>query len=172
MYIEWPTVPMSNNSGNPQPWGHTHYRAAECTKKEAVMAAPFIFIATHKVKPGKLGEFQAWCAEYVDRTIEPNEPRLLAYSAYSDPAANEVTVVQVHPDAESMVHHMSVITDHVARVYSDFLERESRYQIYGTPSAGVLELIQQMDGAAEPPTSQEPFAGFTRLADATTAVRS
>ena len=161
---------MPNNQGDPQPWGNTHYRAAECTNKEAVMATPFIFIGTHKVKPGKLEEFQAWFAEYVDSTIEPNEPRLLAFNAYSDPAANEVTVVQVHPDAESMVHHMSVITDHVARAYSEFLERSSRYQIYGTPRAGVLELMQQMDGAAEPPSSQEPFAGFTRLADA--AVRS
>jgi quinol monooxygenase YgiN len=130
------------------------------------MATPFIFIGTHKVKAGKLEEFQAWFAAYVDSTIEPNEPRLLAFNAYSDPAANEVTVIQVHPDAESMVHHMSVITDHVAHAYSEFLERESRYQIYGTPGAGVLEVIQRMDGAAERPTSQEPFAGFTRLTGA------
>jgi hypothetical protein len=147
----------------PAALGNTHYRAAECTNEEAVMAAPFIFIGTHKVKAGKFEEFLVWFSEYVDTTIEPNEPRLLAFNAYSDSAANEVTVVQVHPDAESMVHHMSVITDHVAHAYSEFLERESRYQIYGTPRAGVLELMQQMDGAAEPPSSQEPFAGFTRL---------
>jgi hypothetical protein len=30
--------------------------------KEAVMTAPFIFIGTHKVKPGKLEEFKAWFA--------------------------------------------------------------------------------------------------------------
>ena len=42
-------------------------------------------------------------------------------------------------------------------------ERESSWQIYGTPRAGVLELIQKMGGNDETPTSQEPFAGFTRL---------
>jgi quinol monooxygenase YgiN len=127
------------------------------------MAAPFIFIGTHKVKPGKLEEFEAWFADYIDNTVEPNEPRLLLFEAYTDPKANVVTVVQVHPDAESMVHHMEVITDHVTTAYANFLERESQYQIYGTPRAGVLELVQQMDGSEEAPTSQEPFAGFTRL---------
>jgi quinol monooxygenase YgiN len=127
------------------------------------MAAPFIFIGTHKVKPGKLEEFEAWFANYIDTTVEPNEPRLLLFEAYTDPKANVVTVVQVHPDAESMVHHMEVITDHVTTAYANFLERASQYQIYGTPRAGVLELVQQMDGSDEAPTSQEPFAGFTRL---------
>jgi quinol monooxygenase YgiN len=131
--------------------------------KEVVMAAPFIFIGTHKVKPGKLEEFKAWFANYIDTTVEPNEPRLLSFEAYADPVANVVTVVQVHPDAESMVRHMEVITEHVATAYVNFLERESSWQIYGTPRAGVLELVQQMAGDDEMPTSQEPFAGFTRL---------
>jgi quinol monooxygenase YgiN len=131
--------------------------------KEAVMAAPFIFIGTHKVKPGKLEEFKAWFADYINTTVEPNEPRLLSFEAYADPKANVVTVVQVHPDAESMVHHLEVITEHIATAYANFLERESSWQIYGTPRAGVLELVQQAAGADEAPTSQEPFAGFTRL---------
>lgn len=129
------------------------------------MAVPFIFIGTHKVKPGKLEEFKAWFANYIDTTVEPNEPRLLLFEAYADPVANVVTVVQVHPDAESMVHHMEVITAHAAMAYADFLERDSRSQVYGTPRAGVLELIQQMSGDEEPPSSHEPFAGFTRLGE-------
>jgi len=133
------------------------------------MDAPFIFIGTHKVKPGKLEEFKAWFTDYCDTTIEPNEPRLLAFNAYENHDANEVTVVQIHPDAESMVHHLSVITEHVATAYADYLERESRWQVYGTPRAGVLELIQQAAGSADPVTSQVPFTGFTRLRVTATA---
>ncbi|MCE3277344.1 MAG: hypothetical protein K0R13_3199, partial [Propionibacteriaceae bacterium] len=48
------------------------------------MAAPFIFIGTHQVKPGKLEEFKAWFANYIDTTVEPNEPRLLSFEAYAD----------------------------------------------------------------------------------------
>jgi quinol monooxygenase YgiN len=127
------------------------------------MSAPFIFIGTHRVKPGKLEEFKAWFANYIDTTVEPNEPRLLSFEAYTDRDTNTVTVVQVHPDAESMVHHLEIITEHIAKAYGDFLERESSWQIYGTPRAGVLQLIQQAAGDEAKPTSQEPFAGFTRL---------
>jgi hypothetical protein len=143
--------------------GHVTPNDGVLLRREAIMAAPFIFIGTHKVKPGKLEEFEAWFADYCDTTVEPNEPRLLSFNAYADPETNEVTVVQLHPDPESMVHHMSVITQHVGQAYSEFLERESRWQVYGTPRAGVLELIQQMGGSEQPVTSQMPFAGFTRL---------
>jgi len=92
-------------------------------------------------------------------------------TAWLGDLATTPPVVQVHPDAESMVHHMSVITEHVARAYLDFLERQSRWQIYQTRRAGVLALIQQMSGAAETPTSQEPFAGATRLGTTAAATR-
>ena len=62
---------------------HTEGRSA--LSKEVVMDAPFIFIGTHKVKPGKLEEFKAWFADYCDTTVEPNEPRLLAFNAYAEP---------------------------------------------------------------------------------------
>ena len=77
------------------------------------MSAPFIFIRTHTVKPGQLEAFKEYFADFCDNVVEPNEPRLLSFQAYADPESNQVTVVQIHPDAESMVHHMSVIAQHV-----------------------------------------------------------
>jgi hypothetical protein len=97
-----------------------------------------------------------------DTVVEPNEPRLLSFQAYADPESNEVTVVQIHPDPESMVNHMSLITQHVALAYADYLEPGSRSQIYGTPRGGVLEKIRAMGGDGTTPRSHEPFAGFTR----------
>jgi len=57
---------------------------------------------------------------------------------------------------------MSLITEHAATAYVDYLERASRFQVYGTPRAGVLEKIQAMGGDGTMPRSYEPFAGFTR----------
>ena len=94
--------------------------------------------------------------------IEPNEPRLLSFHGYADPDANQVTIVQIHPDAESMVNHMSVIAQHIPTAYADYLERGSRCQIYGTPRAGVLEKAQALSGDDTVPRSHEPFAGFSR----------
>jgi hypothetical protein len=126
------------------------------------MSAPFIFIGTYTVKPGHFEAFEKYFIDFCDTVVEPNEPRLLSFQGYAEPVSNEVTVVQIHPDAESMVHHLSVITEHVAVAYVDYLERESRWQIYGTPRSGVLEKIQAMGGDGATPRSREAFAGFTR----------
>ena len=126
------------------------------------MSAPFIFIGTHKVKPGQFEAFKKYFIDFSDTVVEPNEPRLLSFHGFADPDADQITVVQIHPDAESMVNHMSVVTQHVATAYVDYLERESRFQIYGTPRAGVLEKVQAMSGDSTIPRSHEPFAGFTR----------
>jgi len=127
------------------------------------MSAPFIFISTHTVKPGQFEAYREYFADICDKVVEPNEPRLLSFQAYADPEANQVTIVQIHPDAESMVHHMSVIAEHVPTAYADYLERGSRrWQIYGTPRAGVLEKAQALAGDQTVPRSHEPFAGFSR----------
>ena len=130
--------------------------------EEEIMSAPFIFIGTHTVKPGQLEAFKEYFVDFCDTVVEPNEPRLLSFQAYGDPESNKVTLVQIHPDAESMVNHMSLIAQHVTTAYADYLERESRWQIYGTPRAGVLEKVQAMAGDRTTPRSHEPFAGFTR----------
>jgi quinol monooxygenase YgiN len=130
------------------------------------MTEPFIFIGTHKVRQGKLEEFQSYFAEFCRNTVKPNEPRLLSFHGYTDPAAREVTVVQIHPDSESMVHHMSVVTDHLSTAYAEYLEAESRLQIYGTPRGALLDIMREMSGDATVSTTvQRPFTGFNRLPD-------
>ncbi len=125
------------------------------------MSAPFIFIGTYTVKPGQFEAYKEFFVDVCDTVIEPNEPRLLSFHGYADPDSNQVTVVQIHPDAESMVTHMSVAARHITTAYADYLERTSRFQIYGTPRAGVLEKIQALSGD-DTNRSHEPFAGFTR----------
>ena len=125
------------------------------------MSAPFIFIGTYTVKPGQFEVYRKFFVDVCDTVIEPNEPRLLSFHGYADPDSNQVTVVQIHPDAESMVTHMSVAKRHIATAYADYLERASRFQIYGSPRAGVLEQIQALSGD-DTLRSHEPFAGFTR----------
>jgi hypothetical protein len=40
--------------------------------------------------------------------IQANEPRLIAFNEYANGEGTGVAVVQVHPDAESMVFHMEL----------------------------------------------------------------
>src|ERR1035441_447738 len=84
--------------------------------REAPMAGPFIFVATNRLKPGKL-EDEHERVRALSGFIDANEPRLLAFNEYANEEGTEVGVVQVHPDADSMYFHMNVIREQAARAY-------------------------------------------------------
>lgn len=131
------------------------------------MAAPFVFIGTHRIKPGKREAFQRYFAEVCSDVIEPQEPRLLSFYGYAAPDSDLVTVVQVHPDAESMLTHMTVGKEHFATAYAEYLEPDSTVQIYGTPNPELLQTVAALAQANADANSaavvREPFAGFDRL---------
>ena len=65
------------------------------------MSGPFIFIATNRLKEGKLEDERDRVPGLVE-FIQENEPRLLAFNEYANEEGTEMGVVQVHRDAESM----------------------------------------------------------------------
>jgi hypothetical protein len=72
-----------------------------------MMAEPFIFIGTHTVKEGKLEDFKQHFQEFC-AFIEENEPRLIHFALYISEDDKEVSVVQVHPDEDSMAFQASI----------------------------------------------------------------
>src|SRR5882762_5384697 len=102
-------------------------------RKETPMSGPFIFIATNRLKPGKLDEERARVPGLVD-FIAANEPRLIAFNEYANEEGTEVAVVQVHPDADSMAFHMEVIAERAATAYADTVDATTGIQVFGTPS--------------------------------------
>jgi hypothetical protein len=135
--------------------------------EEDPMTAPFIFIGTHKIKPGKQEEFKEYFARFSSDVVEPAEPRLHSFYGYAGPDSDYVTMVQVHPDADSMMTHMKVGIEHFATAYSEYLEPESTLQIYGTLTEELIRTISAAAGTDEDASSvtiREPFAGFDRLA--------
>jgi hypothetical protein len=56
--------------------------------------------------------------------------------------------------------------EHFATAYAEYLEAESRLQIYGNLTEDLIRAIStaaQSDGDDSSVTIQEPFAGFDRL---------
>ena len=130
------------------------------------MTAPFIFIGTHKIKPGRREEFKKYFAQFSSNVVEPEEPRLHSFYGYTAPDSDYVTIVQVHPDADSMVTHMKVGMEHFATAYAEYLEPESTLQIYGNLTEDLIQTISaatQTDGDGSSVTIREPFTGFDRL---------
>lgn len=126
------------------------------------MSGPFIFIATNRLREGKLEDERRRVPGLSD-FIEQNEPRLIAFNEYADEDGTEVGVVQVHPDAESMEFHMEVVAGRGARAYTETLEATTSIQVYGTPTDSVLETLSRQAGAGVPLTvKRHHLGGFTR----------
>jgi hypothetical protein len=126
------------------------------------MTGPFIFIATNRLKPGKLDNEKKRLPDLID-FIEANEPRMIAFNEYANEEGTEVAVVQVHPDVDSMVFHMNVIAERAAAAYADTIDSTTSIQVFGTPSGTVTEMLGRQAGASVP-LSIKPhhLGGFTR----------
>jgi quinol monooxygenase YgiN len=126
------------------------------------MTAPYIFVATYKIKEGKLEEYERLWRGLVE-FVQANEPRLLAFNSYASEDGTEVTTIQVHPDAESMEFHMKVAGARILEGYP-LLETVESINVFGTPTEGVREMNNQIAGPGVA-VNVKPghLGGFTRL---------
>jgi hypothetical protein len=126
------------------------------------MTGPFIFIATNRLKQAKFDREQKRLPDLID-FIQANEPRLIAFNEYANEEGTEVAVVQVHPDADSMVFHMELIAERAASAYADTIEATTNIQVFGTPGNTVTDMLRRQAGAGVP-LSIKPrhLGGFTR----------
>lgn len=123
---------------------------------------PIIFVDSSDIREGKLEELKVGLKELVD-FVETNESRPIAYDVFLDEESERMTVVQVHPDSESMEYHMKT----AASAFPKFVEllKLSTMDIYGRPSEALLELIRQKVELLGDATIRvhDLHAGFFRL---------
>src|SRR6266446_5851590 len=130
------------------------------------MPSPFIFVATNRLKPGRLELERARVPGLVE-FIEANEPRLIAFNEYANEAAGEARVVQVHPDAASMEAHMQIVAERAQAAYAETLDATVRIQVFGRPTDAILEILRAQAGSGvEITVNGEHLGGFTRSAAA------
>jgi hypothetical protein len=127
------------------------------------MSGPFIFIATNRLREGKLASERERASE-LSSFIATSEPQLLAFNEYANEEGTEVGVVQMHPDAASMELHMEVVAERAARAYAETLEATTSIQVYGEPSDAVLEMLSRQAGAGVPMmVKRHHIGGFSRI---------
>jgi hypothetical protein len=95
--------------------------------------------------------------------VEANEPRTADYQVHLDESGEHVTVIQAHPDAASAEFHMTVAAPAFAQ-FADLLVLE-RIDVYGTPSAALLEQLRRKAHLlGDAPLAVHPMhAGFSRF---------
>jgi hypothetical protein len=126
------------------------------------MPSPFIFIATNRLKAGQLDRERKRVPGLVE-FIEANEPRLIAFNEYVNDAGDEVTVVQVHPDAASMEAHTEIVRERALEAYAETLDATVRVQVFGRPTDAILEALREQAGSGvEVSINGEHLGGFTR----------
>jgi hypothetical protein len=126
------------------------------------VTGPFIFIATNRLRPGALEAETARVPGLVD-FIAANEPQLIAFNEYVNEDGTEVSVVQLHPDTDSMALHMGIVAERAAAAYAETVEMTTSIQVFGTPSNAVLELLQRQAGTGVPLSIKpQHLGGFTR----------
>ena len=125
------------------------------------MSGPFIFVGTHRIKEGKAEEFKTDALDLA-KLVQDQEPQLLGFNFYMNDDETEATIVQVHPDADSMLVHMRVASEHITKGTDELLETKD-IQIYGEPNDTVLGMITQLTQSGVPiVVKPRHLAGFTR----------
>ena len=129
------------------------------------MQGSLISIATNRLKPGQLGSERARVPGLVE-FVETTEPRLIAFNEYVNEAGDEVSVVQVHPDAASMEAHIALVAERARASYAETLDATIRIQVFGQPSEEMLASLRQQAGeGVEIALHTEHLGGFTRGAN-------
>lgn len=126
------------------------------------MSEPIVFISHFRVKEGK-GETWKERTQKVVASLEEEKRRTVAFLQYLDESAAELSIVHVFPDAESMDLHVEGAEDRARAAY-EFVEPVG-WEIYGTPSQRVAEMMRGSADAAGVPLQLHPehVAGFLRL---------
>jgi hypothetical protein len=109
------------------------------------MSGPLIFITRSTVKPGRWAQQLEHDREATE-IVDSEEPRVIAFNTWSSNDQAEMSCIQVHPDAESLDAHLKIFYERLAERAGDALDTYE-IDIYGTPSDGVLESMQQVPGA-------------------------
>ncbi len=124
------------------------------------MGDALIYVGIHAIKPGMVDVAKSAAKDLTDHLAQ-NHPRLKHFEIDIDEAELQMTVIQIHPDEESLLLHLDLAREKIKAAY-EFLERTVKVEIYGTPSSEVATLISQM-GMGAPVRFNEAAAGFSRL---------
>jgi len=108
------------------------------------MSDPIVFISHNRVKEGKLDDLRQFSRDAV-KLIEADKPGTLVQLAYVNEDGTEVTFVHLFPNADAMDLHMQGASERAKRAY-EFIEAD-RFEIYGMPSDGVLEMMRKIVGS-------------------------
>ena len=125
------------------------------------MSDPIVFISRSRVRDGKLDGLRAFLAEGAPM-LQADKPLTLAFLPYLSDDATELAIVHVFADAHAFDVHLEGVMERSSAA-EEFIETIG-YEIYGRPSAPVLEMMRGAAGRAGVALRLDPdvLPGFLR----------
>jgi len=125
------------------------------------MGEPLIVITKSTIKEGRERDIAKW-HQRIDNIVERNEPQIIAFHAFLNEDATEMTSIQVHPDAASMELHMQVLGENWDESFSDYAQLLNILSVeyYGNPAASAVSMDRERGLAVT--VHPRHLGGFTR----------
>ena len=126
------------------------------------MAGRIVLVDVSTVREGRLEDVKARMAELAE-FVARTGTRAIAYELYLSADERQMTVIQNHPDSESVETQMTAAAP-VFATFADLLTM-SAMDIYGEPSDSLLDVLRgkaDLLGLGRPPTLHKLEAGFVR----------
>ena len=129
------------------------------------MTGPIVCFDKSAIHPGAVDKVKSLIGGLV-AFVEANQSQMISYAIYLSEDESEMTVVQIHPDADSYERHMEA-GGPAFREFAEHIALQT-IEVYGEPSE---KLIRQLKRKAEmlgggPVKMHGLQAGFYRLSQA------
>lgn len=127
------------------------------------MSGSIVLFDVSTVIEGKLNELKAAMAELAE-FVAASGTRAIAYDMYLSADGGQMTVVQIHPDSESVEAQMAAAAPIFAK-FRDLLTMTAM-DVYGEPSDSLLQVLRRkadLLGLGRPPALHSLYAGFDRF---------
>lgn len=118
---------------------------------------PVILVGTYRM-PTDEALFQELSND-MTQFVETSEPRVIAFATYVNAERTELTTVQVHPDAASLLFHFEAAAARIARG-SQAVDLMA-VSLYGSVDQAVADALRR-ESRGWPVDIKEPLRGFTR----------
>jgi uncharacterized protein (DUF2126 family) len=124
--------------------------------------SPVAFISHFHIKEGELDAARAAVATVLTQ-LKGSRPRTAAQLAFVDERGERLSILHVFPDAEAMDLHVEGAAERSKAAYELF--EPAGWEVYGTPSAAALNMIEDQAAEWGVPVKFEPEAlgGFLRF---------
>lgn len=125
------------------------------------MPQPIVYIDTSRIRDGKLDELERSIKRLVS-FVKTNVPQLISYNFFSNEDRTQMTVVALHPDSESLEHHLNAGGEEFKK-FAELIDL-LKIEVYGHISDSVLEQLNQKANSlgSGSVTVNDFINGFTR----------